>query len=518
MSIPVFLTMVNPYRSVAASHFCCYGMSCYDKRTAGIMAIVAVNGGHTMAQVSHPLSAVDSAWLHMDDPTNLMMVTGVALLDGSIDVERCYKTFESRLLSFDRFRMRVADRRGSLSASRWEPDPHFLLRSHIHRVALPSPGDMTTLQEFLGDLASTPLDDTKPLWQVHLVENVLGGSAIVMRFHHCIGDGTAMNTVMHRLMDTTSDAPIERPKPQSNHNHTLGPLLEPLASTIEGSIKLVDDLVHEGMEFLQHPEHLLDLPAQAASGAVALSRVLLLSPETKTPLKGPLGVQKRVAWSSCVPLDQVKQIGKVAGAKVNDVLLAAVAGALRTYLIGRNFKVDGLEIRAVIPVDLRPPSRAHDLGNEFGLVFLSLPLGTPSPIMRLAEVKQRMEALKRSPEAYVFYGLLNFFGRTPAQVEEQAVNLFGSKATAVMTNVRGPTEQLYLAGNRIKNIMFWVPQSGRLGMGISIMSYCGQVTLGVITDAGLVPDPQTITAAFEREFHVLYDAIVAKEHGVEPAS
>jgi len=471
-----------------------------------------------MAQASHPLSAVDSAWLHMDDPTNLMMVTGVALLDGPIDVERCYKTFESRLLSFDRFRMRVTDHRDALNAPRWEPDPYFSLRSHIHRVALPSPGDMTALQEFLGDLASTPLDRTKPLWQVHLVENVLGGSAIVMRFHHCIGDGTAMNTVMHRLMDTTPDAPIERPTPHSNHDHTLGPLLEPLVSTIEGTIKLADDLVHEGMEFLRHPEHLLDLPAQAASGALALSRVLLLPPETKTPFKGPLGVQKRIAWSAPVRLDQVKQIGKIAGAKVNDVLLAAVAGALRAYLIGRNFKVDGLEIRAVIPVDLRPPSRAHDLGNEFGLVFLSLPLGTPGPVMRLAEVKQRMEALKRSPEAYVFYGLLNFFGRTPAQVEEQAVNLFGSKATAVMTNVRGPTEQLYLAGNRIKNIMFWVPQSGRLGMGISIMSYCGQVTLGVITDAGLVPDPQTITEAFEREFHELYDAIVAKEHGIESAS
>jgi Diacylglycerol O-acyltransferase (EC 2.3.1.20) len=353
---------------------------------------------------------------------------------------------------------------------------------------------------------------------VHLVENVLGGSAIVMRFHHCIGDGTAMNTVMHRLMDTTPDAPIERPTPHSNHDHTLGPLLEPLVSTIEGTIKLADDLVHEGMEFLRHPEHLLNLPAQAASGALALSRVLLLPPEAKTPFKGQLGVQKCVAWSAPVPLDQVKQIGKVAGAKVNDVLLAAVAGALRAYLIGRDFKVDGLEIRAVIPVDLRPPSRAHDLGNEFGLVFLSLPLGTPSPVVRLAEVKQRMEALKRSPEAHVFYGLLNFFGRTPAQVEEQAVNLFGSKATAVMTNVRGPTEQLYLAGNRIRNIMFWVPQSGRLGMGISIMSYCGQVTLGVITDAGLVPDPQKITTAFEREFHVLYDVIVAKEHGIESAS
>lgn len=460
-----------------------------------------------MAQVSQHLSPVDSAWLHMDDPTNLMMVTGVALLDGPIDVARYRKTVAARLLSFERFRMRVVDDRNSLNGPRWEADPHFNLDAHIHRVALPSPGDMETLQEFLGDLSSTMLDYTKPLWQVHLVENVLGGSAMVMRFHHCIGDGTAMNNVLYRLMDLTPDAPIERPhKPQAHSS--LGPLLDPIMAAIEGSVKLADDLIHEGMEIVRHPEHLLDLPAQAAGGAIALTRVLTLPTETMTPLKGPLGVQKRVAWSAQVPLDEVKQIGQAAGAKVNDVLLAAVAGALRAYLIGRGTPVDGLEIRAVVPVDLRPASRRHELGNEFGLVFLALPLGIADPAARLVEVQRRMEALKRTPEAYVFYGLLNFFGRTPAQVEEQAVNLFASKATAVMTNVRGPVEQLYIAGNRITNMMFWVPQSGRLGMGVSIMSYCGNVTLGVITDAGLVADPQAITAAFENEFNVLRDACI----------
>ena len=467
-----------------------------------------------MATKNKPLSPVDSAWLHMEDPTNLMMVTGIALLDGPVDIDRYRRTIAARLLPLDRFKMRVVESRSPIGTPHWEEDRHFDLNAHIHRVALPSPGDLSTLQDFLSDLSSTPLDFSKPLWQVHLVENVLGGGAMVLRFHHCIGDGTAMNAVMYRMMDTTADAPIERPDTGNGHAPSLwdsiDALLKPARSALDATRKMADTVIHESMETLLHPTHLLDLTGSAAATASTLGRALMLPPDTVTPLKGPLGVRKRVAWSARVPLDDVKRIGKASGAKVNDVLLAAVAGALRDYLIGRGTDVSGLEVRAVVPVDLRPPARALDLGNEFGLIFLALPLGLDDPQDRLAEVKRRMDALKHSPEALVFFGLLNIFGMTPAQIEEPVVDLFGSKATAVMTNVAGPKETLYMAGQRIEDMMFWVPQSGRLGMGVSIMSYNGNVTLGVITDAGLVPDPEAITAAFQQEFEKL---LVACEAG-----
>jgi WS/DGAT/MGAT family acyltransferase len=459
-----------------------------------------------MAQKQHPLDPVDSAWLHMDDPTNLMMVTSIALLDGPLDIERYRRTLETRVLPLGRFRQRVVESRGLLGTPHWEEDPHFTLDSHIHRVALPSPGDMESLQEFLSDLSSTPLDYSKPLWQVHLVENVLGGSAMVLRFHHCIGDGSAMNAVMARLMDTSPDAPIDAGAPNGRHPAPHGPiaaLVDSVAETIDGSIRAVEQIAHEGFEILRHPEHLL---GTAAGGAAALSRVLLMSPEVATPLKGGLGVQKRVAWSGKVAVEDVKQVCARSGAKINDVLLAAVAGALGRYLASRGARPDGVEIRAVVPVDLRPPERAMELGNQFGLVFLELPVGIGDADARIALVKRRMEDLKRSPEALVFLGLLNLFGRTPAQVEAQAVSLFQSKATAVMTNVRGPSQRLYLAGRRIENMMFWVPQAGRLGMGVSILSYDGYVTLGVITDAGLVPDPMAITALFEQELAAMVAA------------
>jgi diacylglycerol O-acyltransferase / wax synthase len=457
-----------------------------------------------MASTTKPLSAVDSAWLHMEDPTNLMMVTGIALLDGASDHERYRQTIAARLLTLDRFRMRVVESGSRLGGARWEEDPHFDLAAHLHRVALPVPGDMGTLQKFLSDLASTPLDFSKPLWQVHLVENVLGGSAMVLRFHHCIGDGTAMNGVMYRLMNTRPDAPVEPGESlnrQKRESHgTLGSLLKTAEMALGATFKVADMAWGEGTATLGHPAHLLDLAGAAVTTAEAIGRALLLSADANTLLKGRLGTAKRVAWSRHLPLADVKRVCKATGAKVNDVMMAAVAGALRGYLIDRGTNVDCLEIRAIVPVDLRPPARALDLGNEFGLVFLALPLGLADPQERLAEVKRRMDALKRSPEPQVFYGLLNVFGMTPAQVEEPVVQLFGSKATAVVTNVAGPREALYIAGSRIDDMMFWVPQSGRLGLGISILSYNERVTLGVIADAGLVPDPGAITAGFEGEF------------------
>jgi len=243
--------------------------------------------------------------------------------------------------------------------------------------------------------------------------------------------------------------------------------------------------------------------------------VLVMTPDPDTLFKGPLGVQKRVAWSNNVPLADVKTVTKAFDAKVNDIMLSAVAGGLRDYLLEREADLRDLEIRAVIPVDLRAPDKGIELGNAFGLVFLSLPLSIADPVKRLRETKKRMDAIKQSIEAVAFYSLLNVFGVTPRQVEEQALNIFASRATAVMTNVRGPGQALYMAGSKIENIMGWVPQAGRLGLGVSIFSYDGKVSVGVITDAGLVPDPERVTAGFRARFDELLALATEREASLE---
>jgi hypothetical protein len=161
--------------------------------------------------------------------------------------------------------------------------------------------------------------------------------------------------------------------------------------------------------------------------------------------------------------------------------------------------VAGLNIRAMVPVNLRALEEVSEMGNRFGLVLLSLPVGVEKPRHRLEVLKRRMRALKDSPEAAVAFGILGAMGLAPAQLANRLTRFFGAKATAVLTNVPGPREPLYLAGQRLEQIMFWVPAPGRLGVGVSILSYAGSVLVGLATDARRVPDPHTIVAAFEAE-------------------
>jgi WS/DGAT/MGAT family acyltransferase len=185
------------------------------------------------------------------------------------------------------------------------------------------------------------------------------------------------------------------------------------------------------------------------------------------------------------------------------VLLACVAGALRDYLVEHGDPVDGVTVRALVPVNLRPLEQAWKLGNRFGLVFLELPLGAANPVERLYAVRANMRALKDSYQPLVALGLLAAMGAGPRALQESLLVTLARNATAVMTNVPGPAQPLYLAGSRIDRLMFWVPQSGDIGMGVSILSYGGMVQFGLVTDRGLCPDPERIVARFGDEFEKL---------------
>jgi WS/DGAT/MGAT family acyltransferase len=210
-----------------------------------------------------------------------------------------------------------------------------------------------------------------------------------------------------------------------------------------------------------------------------------------------------VAWSEPIPLPEVKAVGKVLGCSVNDMLLSSAAGALRAYLVERGDSVEDVEIRGLIPVNMRQPEDFAELGNRFGLVALELPVGVENPLARLYATKERMDRLKGSLQAAVTLTLLGAVGMAPKAAQQQVLDLLANKATAVMTNVPGPAQPLYLAGARLRQPLFWVPQSGDIGMGVSILSYDGKVQFGLITDKGLVPDPERIVGRFAGEFEKL---------------
>jgi WS/DGAT/MGAT family acyltransferase len=412
-----------------------------------------------------PLSAADSAWLRMEDPNNLMTVIGVMTFREQLALDAMRGLLEDRLLVHDRFRQRVVETRGRLGKPHWLDVDDFRLDDHLHEIRLPPPGDERALQEFVGDVMSTPLDHARPLWHFYYVPNYGAGSAVVARLHHCLGDGVALVRLMLGLADT---AETEAASPQGGVPHWSAGLA--------------------GM-------------ARAAGGAVGTLSKLVgvgLFRDPRTALKGALGARKCATWSRAVPLEQVKEIGRSLGGTVNDVLCTAVTGALRTYLLRYQALKPRLTLRAVMPVNVRPPHEPPSLGNKFGLVFLPLPVGAQRAVDRLRQLKRRMDGIKRSGEAAVVYGLLRLLGSTAAAVEMGVVNLLGRNSTAVMTNVPGPRDPLYLCGRRIEDLIFWVPRSGRLALGVSMLSYAGAVRLGVAADRQVIPDPEAIVEGFHQ--------------------
>lgn len=419
------------------------------------------------------LTAADGAWWGMEHPTNLMTITAVFTFAEPFELERLHRLVDERLLAFDRFRQRVV--KPGFGRPRWEADPAFSIANHVVPATLDDPTDHASLQSFVGALMSTPLDKDRPLWQIHHVPFGTG-HAFIARVHHCIADGMSLVQVLLNLADTPPSL-VTAKDPQRGDATKPFVAPRPIARAF-----------------------------RAAGGlAATVAGILDLRADPRTPFRGKLGREKLAVWSDPIPLADVRAVGKHVGATVNDVLLAAVSGGLRRYIEHRGARADGLTLRAVVPVNLRRPDDIA-LGNRFGLVFLPLPVGHRHALDRLHAIKRAMDRIKRSPEAVVIFGLLRAFGAATAHLLQTAVNLLGRKATTVMTNVPGPREPISFLDRTVDSMMFWVPQSGRLGLGVSILSYSGQVRVGVAADAGLVPDPHRIVDAFHEAFDELRDA------------
>ena len=449
----------------------------------------------------------DAAWLHMDRRTNLMIVNALLCFEEPVDADRVKEILRSRLVDpFPRFRQLVVEPRVGVGVPSWEDDPDFDLDLHVHHLALPAPGDKRALEELVSDLISSPLDRRKPLWDWYLVDGFGEGMAMVVRIHHCIADGIALSRVLLSLTDTHAEAGIA-PAHEAAGRGWLGSIAAPVKS----GARLAQASVHEGIEILTHPT--VELPALASRGtadAATLAKLLLTGSDVKTVLSAKPGVARRVTWSDRIPLDDLKAISHATGTTVNDVLTAAVTGALRRYLLGRDSLVD--EIRTMVPYNLRPLDEPlpRELGNRFGLVYLTLPVGIADPAERLAEVHRRMDAIKHSREGGLSYAILEAVGLTPHQIEQSLIDVFTQKTSAVLSNTLGLREPVYFAGSKIAGVVPWVPAAGTIGMGIDMMSYDGAVTVSLQVDAGIIPDPETIIADYEREIDTLRQLKPAK--------
>lgn len=446
------------------------------------------------------LTAVDAAWLRMDRPTNLMMVCGMIMLAGRLAPHALRTLIQSRMLCFHRFRQRVADAAGS---PYWERDPDFDLDWHVRHVALPA--GARALEDLVSELMSTALDPNKPMWQFHLID-MPGASALVMRIHHCYGDGFAMLHLLNAITDADPArpaAPEEDLAPSGPQRSAWERILGGASETAGDTLRAVRAVAGKGMSLLTDRGQAVDA-ARAGADLLAQAAIIAnMAPDAPSRLKGELGVVKKVAWAEPLPLLEIKAVAGVLGCSVNDVLVSCTAGALRAYLGDRGDAVDSLALRALVPVNLRPAGRVRELGNHFGLVFLDLPIGIDQPVACALEVHRRMAMLKQSKQPLVAFAILAAMGISPGFLRERILEALAANASLVVTNVHGADEPRYLAGQRIARKLFWVPQSGGIGLGISLLSYAGELSFGVAADARRVPDPEAIPPLFVAQFEAL---------------
>ena len=457
------------------------------------------------------MSKVDTAWLRMDSETNLMMIVGVWVVKPSLSYEAVCQRIEERLLKYPRFGQRVEQ--DAMGAS-WVTEQDFDICRHVVIETLPPAPkgrEQEALQARLAELAMQPLDMAHPLWQFHLVENYQGGSALMVRIHHCIADGIALIAVTQSMIDGGTEPPKRgrrRTRDESAEDWISETLIRPFTDVAVKALDAAGEGAVNAMELLSEPKKGFE---KGLSGSVDLAKMAyqvvrdaaalaLMPDDSPTRLKGTPGTAKRIAWCQPIPLDEVKAIGRALNCSINDVLLSCVAGAIGQYLRSFGDETEGKEIRAMVPVNLRPIEHAYKLGNRFGLAPVVLPIGIENPIERVYETRLRMSQMKGSMQPLLAFGLLAVAGLLVKPAQDAMLSLFSKKTTAVMTNVPGPSQKIKFCGSTLEQNLFWVPQSGTVGLGVSILSYGGGVQFGVITDSTLCPDPQKIIDNFEPEF------------------
>ena len=422
----------------------------------------------------------DGMWLQ-DSPANLMVINSVFTID-SIDLVTLRGLWQERVIDagngrrYPRFTWRVVRAGRRL---RWQKLQDFDLENHV----IEAPGaaridSREKLQDYVGEVASRPLPRDRPLWQMHLISDFNEGlSAVVFRIHHCMGDGIALVPILFSIMDR-DDPEVEKfanPKP--------------VGAGQAGRSKVA-----------------VGLWASLVGGPMLLGK--MLAKRDRSGMHGPqCGGTKRVAWTDPIDLDLIKAIKNALGATVNDVLMACVGGAFERCAADRDGEPPA-QLRVSMPVNVRWPTEQLEMDNRFATVLIKLPTGIDDVRERVMATKRRVDRLKRSVEPVVMFGAQNvLLSVLPSKVGRRLADFFGNKTTSVLTNVPGPQVPLSIGGRRLRGMVFWVPQRGLIGIGVSILSLSSQVRLGVIADTVLLPDPGELVSAFEAELTELRETV-----------
>ena len=453
------------------------------------------------------MSARDAGFLYLERSHTQLHIACVAILEGALRREELIARLEERLPRLRRYGQRAMRVPFSLGHPSWEDDPEFRVENHVVRWGLPAPGGEGELREAVAQLLAQPLDRSRPLWEMHLLEGLAGGqTALCQKVHHCMVDGMAGAQLLEVLLDPEPTPAAEAP-----------PAARPELELPDGGRRLARALGDEVAARARGVGSLwraLSRP-RAASDAMrrlrdaAFSALQLATSELETlPWNAPLGPRRAVAFTR-LPFEGVRRIRAVRGGSVNDVVLAVLAGGLKRWLEARGQSTYGLELTALVPVSLRAPAEAAELGNRISAMLVPLAVDPADEGARLAATRAATERLKANGAWTGIDALLELVDGLPAPL----VALVGRRlrlgrlANVIATNVPGPRETRWLCGARVAELRPLVPICDGMGLGLAVFSYDGWLHVGLNADADRVANLEKLERAIEESFAALVGSV-----------
>ncbi|MBA3339903.1 MAG: wax ester/triacylglycerol synthase family O-acyltransferase [Geodermatophilaceae bacterium] len=448
------------------------------------------------------LSALDTSFLYLEEPTTPMHVGGLAVFavsEQGFDSSQLVELIQARLGLVPRYRQIVRTVPGHLANPVWVDDPDFDIDFHVRRSGLPKPGSDQQLLELVGRLMSRPLDRHRPLWELYIVDGLSDDRfAVISKTHHAMVDGIGALDIGQVILDVT-------PSPRESAEDLWTPTPQP------SPVELIGDAV---AEYLQRPSSVIDSVRGGiadfkrtanrvidTAGGLAAAARMAARQAPSSPLNGVIGAQRRFGIAR-TSLENYKHVRKAHGGTVNDVVLATVAGALREWLLFRGEPVvASTSVRAMVPVSVRSGSWAGAPGNEVSSYFVDLPVGEASPKLRLSRVSYAMRGHKDAGQSIGATALVALSGFAPPTLHALGARVASSLSrrlfNVVVTNVPGPQFPLYAAGARMLEVFPVVPLAKGQGVSIGLTSYNGGVYFGLNADRDSMSDVDVLADLIE---------------------
>lgn len=452
------------------------------------------------------LTVLDELFLHLEGPNTHMHVGSLAIFEGPPpSYDEFFEGVQRRLHLVPRFRQKLAFVPFGLGRPVWVDDTHFNIEYHVRHTALPAPGDDTKLKRLTARIMSQQLDRTKPLWEMWFAEGVARDRfALISKTHHCLVDGVSGADIMSVLMDLAPEPPEVRPEPWRPRAEPTSEEL--VAAAVRERITSPVEAIRSLQSALMDPR---GLPGQVVENVRALGAFVggTLDFAPASSLNQRIGPHRRFE-TVLADLDEVKRVKNTLGGTVNDVVLAVCAGALRHLMQVRGERVEGLDLRAMVPVSVRADHQRGALGNRVASIWAPLPVWEQDPIRRLRLVTERMQDLKSSGQAVGATVLTTLGEWAPPTILAQAARLTSRQRAynLVITNVPGPQIPLYTMGRRMEEVYPVLPLSDNTTLGIALLSYNGTIGFGLLGDFDTAPDLGVLAEGLEKSLAELLAA------------